>query len=274
MAQSLEKMAKKWTWHFSPEFLHLIVGKSTMGEGIQMFGQIKADRIFEDYVVESGFSNNIWLDIASEHLVRALKSCQHSADVVMRLTKKDHMPILAVTITNVSRTGNPVYLTQEIPVKPLRWQDAEELKQPVMLDYQVHILLPPLSDLKTIVERMRGLGSHLVVSANMSGELSVRVETDVVKVETAFSSLVNPAIDPAHVDVSQQSSLYSNRQEFVHVRVDIKDFVKFLQSSAIAPKNVVCCLFEDQGLVLYVYLGDGTDADDGAFVYYIPLRHD
>ncbi|KNC97376.1 uncharacterized protein SPPG_07303 [Spizellomyces punctatus DAOM BR117] len=272
MAVSVEKMAKRWIWHFSPDYIHFIVGKQDISTTMQMFGQIKADRMFEEYVVESGFGNNIWIELTGEHLVRALKSSQQASNVAMRLTKKEGLPVLALSITNTSRTGNCVFLSQDIPVRPLKWQEAEDLKQPVMMDYQVHILLPPLTDVRTIAERMRPLGNHITVSANMAGDFLLKVETDAVRVETTFSGLVNPELDPGHCDVSQQPSLSRDRQSLAHVRVDIRDFVKFLHSSVINPRNVVCCLFEGQGLILYVYLGEGTDADDGAFVYYVPMR--
>ncbi|TPX66824.1 hypothetical protein SpCBS45565_g04230 [Spizellomyces sp. 'palustris'] len=219
MAVSVEKMAKSWIWHFSPDYIHFIVGKQDISTTMQMFGQIKAvrvyavtqvvdpfwascnnrktlgqDRIFEEYVVESGFGNNIWIELTGEHLVRALKSSQQASDVAMRLTKKEGLPVLALSITNTSRTGNCAFLSQDIPVRPLKWQEAEDLKQPVMMDYQVHILLPPLTDVRTIAERMRPLGNHITVSANMAGDFLLKVETDAVRVETTFSGLVNPEL--------------------------------------------------------------------------------
>ncbi|RKO89434.1 checkpoint protein Hus1/Mec3, partial [Blyttiomyces helicus] len=116
-----------------------------------------------------------------------------------------------------------------------------------------HILLPPLHDIRTIAERMKSIDTHITLSANMQGDLTLRVRTDAVRVETFFKDLINP--DPTQVDVSQQPSMTRAPDLFAEARVDVKDFVKFLQSSIVHPKNVVCCIAERIGLILYVYLG-------------------
>ena len=59
------------------------------------------------------------------------------------------------------------------------------------------------------------------------------------------------------------------------VRVDLRDFAKFVQSHLVQPLNIVCCIIENTGLVLYVYVGDMRSADYarghlGVLSYYIP----
>ncbi|KAJ3289563.1 hypothetical protein HK104_007379 [Borealophlyctis nickersoniae] len=301
MAISVEKLAKRWILQLTPDIVRIIVSKENVGAGVQMFGQIKSvsldilvmayaelstavgfipvvrlnpqDRIFEAYHIESAAENNsIWMELSGELFVRALKSSQQASDVTMKLTKKQNLPTLSFSITNQSRSGKPVLLVQDVPIRVLSVREAEELKEPVIVDYQVHILLPQLHHVRTITERMKAIGTHLLVSANMSGEFTLKVETDAVKVETFFKNLINPELDPSQVDVSEQPSMNRNPHTFAEVRVDVRDFAKFLHSSVINPRNVVCCIIEGIGLMLYVYLGEGTDGDDGAFTYYIPMR--
>jgi HUS1 checkpoint protein len=69
------------------------------------------------------------------------------------------------------------------------------LKEPVLPDEDVHILLPTPSDvLRAVSERYKALGDKLVVLANMAGELKLRVEAEEVKVETRWIGLVNPPL--------------------------------------------------------------------------------
>ena len=56
-------------------------------------------------------------------------------------------------------------------------------------------MLPwPKDTLRAVSERYKSLNDKLVISANMTGELKLRVEADEVKVETKWKSLINPAL--------------------------------------------------------------------------------
>ena len=52
--------------------------------------------------------------------------------------------------------------------------------------------MPPFSELRPVIERLRALGSYLTVSANNSGELRFQVESDVAEVQTYFTNLKHP----------------------------------------------------------------------------------
>lgn len=56
-----------------------------------------------------------------------------------------------------------------------------------------------------------------------------------------------------------------NPDQSASVKVDIKKFVKFLYSYQVSPQNVICCIVENQALVLHVLL------DDLFLTYYIPV---
>ncbi|KAI8815561.1 checkpoint protein Hus1/Mec3 [Fimicolochytrium jonesii] len=273
MALSLVNLTKRYVLLFTPTHIHFIVGKSTLTSTLQMFGQIMQDRIFEEYRLESSFGDKIYMEVAGDLLVRALRSALSAVDVKVKLTKKDGWPMLAFYITNASKTGNRVYLTQDVPVRILPQQEAQELAEPVVGDQQVHILLPPIQDVRNIAERMKSLGSHIVVGANMSGEFVLKISADGAKVETSFKGLVNPELSQADgTPCSALQTVPRERHNFAEVRVDMRDFIKFLHSSIVNPKHVVCCIVDGQSLLLYVYLGNGVDQDDGQFVYYVPAR--
>jgi HUS1 checkpoint protein len=95
-----------------------------------------------------------------------------------------------------SRSGKTQNLLQEIPIRILSAQQAEELKEPIVIDPRVHVLTPPVHTLRILVERMKSLSNFLLISANMNGRLKLQVENDSVKVETFFNDLSHPEIDP------------------------------------------------------------------------------
>ncbi|KAJ3051741.1 hypothetical protein HK097_007250 [Rhizophlyctis rosea] len=272
MAMCLEKITKRWIMQFGPEHIHLLAHKEDITTGAQMFGQIKADRLFEKYVVECR-DDSIYLEFSGEHLVRALKSGQQATEVSMKLLKpQGEDKILRVIITNQGRSGKPIKLTHDIPVRQVPESEAADLHNPTMIDYQVHILLPKLPDIRSITERMRAIAPHITLSANMAGTLILEVQADSVHVQTFFHNLEVPAIDSSQVDEEERPALFRDTQYKAAVRLDIRDFLKFLQCSIFSPKHVICCIAENNALMMYVYLGDNSEADDGAFIYYLPHR--
>ncbi|KAJ3012550.1 hypothetical protein HKX48_006208 [Thoreauomyces humboldtii] len=271
MVQSVEKLSRRFIFAFNPEDVLLIVGKSSVASTMQMFGQIKQDRIFEDYYMEASMDDKIFLEVTGLELATALKSCQQALEVRMKLAKKDGWPMLSLSITNSSKTGNRVYLTQDVPVRILQSDESIDLVKPVVNERKTHIFLPPIADVKTIADRMKALGSHVSVLANEAGDFVLKVQADAVSVETQFKKLGNPQPSQA-VQGGTPGAAQTNRKRFVEVRVDIRDFVRFLQCSTLSPKHVVCCLVDARLLILYVYLGSEIDENDGQFVYFIPAR--
>ncbi|RUP48796.1 Hus1-like protein-domain-containing protein [Jimgerdemannia flammicorona] len=154
--------------------------------------------IFSNYRIESVAENEIYLEVMVEYLLRALRSAQNATEVTMKLTKKQGAPTLSFVISSasggggggggggvggggerLSRGGKKLDLVQDVPVKVLSPQQMEPVKEPV---------------LRTIAERMKVLGEHVIISANMDGEFTIRVETDLVQVETFYKGLHNPEL--------------------------------------------------------------------------------
>jgi len=119
-------------------------------------------------------------------LNRALRSTFGASSSQLRLTKKDKMPLLALTILTTEWTeGNmalatdegaeqtgqsdvvgdrrarerETWITQEIPIKILHDSAVEGLHEPHCPDPDVHIILPGLAQLKSISDRFTKLAS-------------------------------------------------------------------------------------------------------------------
>lgn len=192
------------------------------------------------------------------------------------MTKQDNLPVLSLTIiTNTysasrpaqiaafatrddgdgdgtadGETGNSSSLTesgggysdrettitQSVPVMVLPAATVSGIHEPRCRDPDVHIMLPPLSQLKSISDRFTRLAlstssssggpfgaaggssssqqplpfaslassSRLVLSANMHGALRIGVTTAALKIESKWEGLINPELDPGQVEGGEE----------------------------------------------------------------------
>lgn len=79
-------------------------------KGSQVWSNLKIDTVFENYVIQSAAEKNtINLEVPIQALQRALKSALNATSVQLRLTKKDNVPMLSLTIvSNSIISGNGV----------------------------------------------------------------------------------------------------------------------------------------------------------------------
>lgn len=156
------------------------------------------DFIFNEYHIQSAEdSNTINLELPLNPLQRALKSAINSDHATLRLTKKDGIPVLSMTIhttpeqrANEPKSGIPFHnrptqpdpddpfgdadmealeltmrrerekiITQDIPVRVLHPDTVETIMQPKVREPDVHIQLPPLMQLKAISDRFTKLAA-------------------------------------------------------------------------------------------------------------------
>lgn len=151
------------------------------------------DFIFDNYHIQSAeASNTINLELPLQPLQRALKSALNSISASLRLTKKDGLPVLSMTITTTTssastgpgtsrqpkddpfaddddgifqeehletslRREHEKIITQDIPVRVLHPETVETIMQPKVREPDVHIQLPPLLQLKAISDRFTKL---------------------------------------------------------------------------------------------------------------------
>ena len=79
-------------------------------KGSQVWSVLKIDTVFETYTIQSASpQNTINLEVPIQALQRALKSALGATSVQIRLTKKDNLPMLSLTIiSNSFSSGNSV----------------------------------------------------------------------------------------------------------------------------------------------------------------------
>lgn len=127
-------------------------------------------------------------------------------------------------------------ITQSVPVMVLPAATVSGIHEPRCRDPDVHIMLPPLSQLKSISDRFTKLAlstssssgglfgtagvssssqqpqpfaslassSRLVLSANMHGALRIGVTTAALKIESKWEGLINPELDPGQVEGGEE----------------------------------------------------------------------
>jgi HUS1 checkpoint protein len=85
-------------------------------------------------------------------------------------------------------------IVQDVPITLVSASQFAQLNEPQLPDPKVHIMLPVLKTLRPIIDRMKNISEFLLIHANMRGELSLKVDTEVVSVETIYKNLERPQV--------------------------------------------------------------------------------
>ena len=159
-------------------------------------------------------------------------------------------------------------ITQEIPVIVLAPTTVASIHEPQCPQPDVHIMLPPLLQLKAISERFTKLAlstsssanrgrasdapasqSRLVLSANAHGILRIGVETPALKIESKWEGLTNPELDPEQVEGGEEgvrghaSTKMKERggdEAWSVVRVEGRDWGRVLGVGRLGGRVIAC----------------------------------
>ncbi|KAG2337456.1 cell cycle checkpoint [Suillus weaverae] len=288
LIQAVEKLQKKCIMKFTETEMHVICNDDANEGGIQVWSVVKADTMFTSYRIQSNANNTITLTLSAEALLAALRSSSSSAssssvaaailpsydtdEVVMKLAKKNEQAVLSFEMYGMSRSGRKVRVAHDVRIDVMRPAEGDKLHEPRCPDPEVHVLLPPLLKLRTIVERLRPLSDVLALRANNSGILQLSINTDTVKLETQWVKCGNPSMGkqrgPLHDDADDISLNKPDPDKMFCVLVSIRSFLKFLNSHVVSATTILC-LCHNHCAILYVYIGEIADAG-GVLTYYIP----
>ncbi|KAB2579192.1 Checkpoint protein hus1 [Lasiodiplodia theobromae] len=285
------------------------------------------DAIFDDdYNIQSAADNVINLEVPLSPLQRALKSALTATSASIRLTKKDNIPVLSLTIVTsplgsgthgALGSGGPsdsygfgeaslemqdgrerdTIVTQDVPVRVLNPSNVEGIHEPRCREPDVHILLPPLMQLKSISDRFTrlalaakasgtgsgGSGPRLEMAANMHGCLKLSIRTDAMNISSVWTGLSNPELDPSHIEGGEEgirqhpstkmkklgSADGRSEEGWATVRIDGRDWSKVMSVGRLCGK-VIACFSDEHALILYVYLPNDEDGrEDSVLTYYV-----
>ncbi|KAG2749934.1 cell cycle checkpoint [Suillus brevipes Sb2] len=285
LIQAVEKLQKKCIMKFTETEMHVICNDDANEGGIQVWSVVKVDTMFTSYRIQSNADNAITLTLSAEALLSALRSSSSSAssssvaaailpsydadEVVMKLAKKNEQAVLSFEMYGMSRSGRKVRVAHDVRIDVMRPAEGDKLHEPRCPDPEVHILLPPLLKLRTIVERLRPLSDVLALRANNNGVLQLSINTDTVKLETQWVKCGNPSMaQNDEDDDAEDISLKPDPDQMFCVLVSIRSFLKFLNSHVVSATTILC-LCHNHCAILYVYIGEIADAG-GVLTYYIP----
>jgi len=254
---TVQKISKDCVLHLSERKVQFILAAELKDGGVQVWSGINAASLFDDYILDSQNSNEIAFEINLDHLQRALKSAQNAQNIVVKLTKKNQLPYLSLAI-DVQNNQHIMTIIQDVPITLLSALHLAQYTEPHLPDPEVHIMMPPLRHLRNVIEKMKNVSEHLTIEANMAGQLTFRVDTELVNIITFYKNLEHPQIEG-------RSPPRQNPDVKAEVKVDIKKFHRFLFSYLVGPTNVICCIVETRAVVLHVLL------EDIYLTYYIPV---
>ncbi|KAA8896322.1 checkpoint protein Hus1/Mec3 [Sphaerosporella brunnea] len=270
LTQSICSIGKLAWFRLSEDEIRIVVHDL---EGTQFWATLTIPTLFEDYSVTSNNNNVIHLEIPLQQLHRALRSCATASEAILRLSKRasDNIPILSLTITTTaahSAVAGPSLVTQEIPVRVLAAPAVNAIREPHAPQGDVSVYLPPLSQLRGIVDRFNKLSAfgatssephRLEVSANAAGTFRIALKAADVDVQSQWERLkVTPETEASGRE----------KDRFAVVRIDGRDWVKVLRIGSFA-KRVVACFCEGFALVFYVFLTAEGEGDDTVLTYYM-----
>uniref|UniRef100_A0A8C0P3Y3 Checkpoint protein n=1 Tax=Canis lupus familiaris TaxID=9615 RepID=A0A8C0P3Y3_CANLF len=206
----IAKLAKTCTLRISPEKLNFVLSDRVASAGVSMWCELEQENFFSEFQMEgiSAENNAIYLDLTAENLSRALKTAQNARALKIKLTNK-HFPCLTVSIELLSVSSSSRVVTHDIPVKVIPRKLWKDLQEPTIPD----------SD---------------IMEANLSGELNLKIETELVCVTTHFKDLGNPP--PASEDASQERP----PEQMAEVHIDIRKLLQFLAGQQVNPTRAVC----------------------------------
>ncbi|GAA5833084.1 hypothetical protein JCM11251_006510 [Rhodosporidiobolus azoricus] len=277
---SLAPLGKIATLKLKSDSVHLICrGEGGARGGAQVWSQIAVASIFnlDSFRLESNHQNEIYLEVSTDALARALKSCSGATVATIKLAKKGGAgpngtgkgayPVLSLAIESSSRLGKRLEITQDVAVKVKKAAEIAELKEPLCPQPDVILLLPDLKLLRTVAERLKTISPYITLTANNRGEFRMRAEADEAKVETEWRGLKKPQGGEDELATSEESS---DPSHFFSVTLEARSLLKFLASYSIAT-HTIACLCHSHCAIFYVYIGDSKDQmQGGVLTFFLP----
>ncbi|XP_015325500.1 checkpoint protein HUS1 isoform X2 [Bos taurus] len=162
VSNMIAKLAKTCTLRISPDKLNFILSDRVANGGVSMWCELEQENFFSEFQMEgvSAENNEIYLELTSENLSRALKTAQNARALKIKLTNK-HFPCLTVSIELLSVSSSSRVVTHDIPVKVIPRKLWKDLQEPTVPDADVSIYLPVLKTMKSVVEKMKNISNHL-----------------------------------------------------------------------------------------------------------------
>ncbi|XP_066589690.1 checkpoint protein HUS1 [Prorops nasuta] len=178
--------------------------------------------------------NEIYLECDAAMISQSLNSLRTSArSVKIKLTNKQQ-PCLTFDIELPSSTMEARQCIHDVPVRVIPRREWPEFQKPDTPEFDISIDMPNLKHIRKIVERMKNMSPHLIVTAEKNGTLILKIDADNASVATHFHRL--------HVWTSSQNAEIEN----ISATVDVKKFLMLLGWDLVHPQNVKCNIIQNK----------------------------
>lgn len=254
------KITKTSALILSETQLVFIQNERASGGGASMWCQLNQADFFDDYRIEGkDESNQIYIEVINENLLRALRSGQNAQSIKIKLTKKQ-TPCLSFEVSLPSMVSNSRVVIHDVPIAIIPSRFWENFQKPAIPSYDIQISLPNLKILKNIIERMKNISGFMVLSASCNGELRCKVETEEVTATTHFTNL---EIHDDHIPPDENE----DPEEKTEARIDISKLVTFLNVQQFNVNKVYCGIVHGQAVHIFLQCSDVN------FQYFIPAMN-
>jgi hypothetical protein len=271
VCHSQKMISKKAIIKFHPSRIRFISSTNTVTDGTQVWSSCRTEQLFGDHVIESKNDNAIYVEIVDlGQLLQALKCAEHGSNVTMKLAKVDTRQLIKLSMQTLMEQHD---VSLDVPVRVLSELEANNIVAPALEDRVLQVVLPPLHELTSFVDRVRNAGSgSLTFRAVITGDpehastcrLLVSSETlhSTFQMVYAAAELVRRAPPPRTDDNDEACDSPLSEAS---VTVDIKKFGRFLSVRGVCPTKVIAHIVDDKALVLSAYAIGDTN-----LVFYVP----
>ncbi|XP_040578695.1 checkpoint protein HUS1 isoform X2 [Lepeophtheirus salmonis] len=257
---TISKMAKTCVFRLSQDRFFFIVQESSPSSP-SIWVEMEQIRFFNEYNLEgvNDESPHIYIEIEPDQLTKALHPILKSTaffSLKFKLTKKRDRPCLSLEIEDR-------LCVHDIPVNLIPRKHWQNYQEPYMPIHRIGIFLPPLKNLKHIVERYKNLGNHMILEVDTTGDngkLKLKLESDSISLGTYFQDLEVPKI--CHTGATQPQQVAVNGT--ASVKIELRRFNLFLHSEQINPRKVIANFVN--GKMIHIFIVH----DDVFMQYFIP----
>lgn len=263
IVNTVAKMAKTSVLRITKDRLFFIINEGGgVGNSPGLWAELDQGHFFNEYHMEgvSETDNEIYLELQPDKLsktLNSLKLSQAARTLKIKLTRR-HTPCLTLEAELTTLSVHARLVVHDVPVLLIPRRQWHIYQEPEMPPFEASIYLPPLRQLKHVVERMKSLSPYITISANRNGTFIVSVTNDNVDVSTHFKHLSMPVWD------SQDNSDANDPAELHSATVDIKKFALFLQGDQVNPTKAICNIVGSRVIQMFLL------HDDVTFQYFLP----
>ncbi|KAF8751769.1 Hus1-like protein [Rhizoctonia solani] len=219
IVQTMEKLSKRCIFKMNETTVQIIcLGETDVG--VQIWSKIPVVRV--ELALRRDMPRSF--DRAS---IQALRSASAAHDVIVKLAKKNDQPVFSFEAETESRQGKKMMVTHDVRIT-------------------LHIILPPLKELRTIVEHMQRLSDVLAISATPRGELVLAIQTDDVRVSTNWENCQRPTVEGEAPNPDHEN----NPDQKYGALVAVKSLIKFLTCHMFSNSTVACSVTDTGGVHL------------------------